>query len=191
MGYAPVDDPEIAIYVVVDRPNAKYQDDAKFATRIVRQILTEVLPHQKIYMTEELSDAERAELEALQLEIRTTALAGTGDDQEGGTGAAGDAGMEGDAGQDEGEATEETEETEGTEGTDGTEGTGEGGGADTERREVWKSFPIDPETGYAVDPNTGALVDPDTGVAIGGSFQDNGGGSILPPVDNGNTDIPY
>ena len=36
MGYAPADDPEIAIYVVVDRPNAAQQDDAKFATRIVR-----------------------------------------------------------------------------------------------------------------------------------------------------------
>ena len=39
------DDPQIAIYVVVDRPNAAKQDDAKFATKIVRNILTEVLPY--------------------------------------------------------------------------------------------------------------------------------------------------
>lgn len=68
MGFAPADDPEIAIYVVVDRPNAAKQDDAKFATRIVRNILTEVLPYLNIYMTEELSEAEIAELEALKLE---------------------------------------------------------------------------------------------------------------------------
>ena len=39
LGYAPADDPQIAIYVVVDRPNVWLQDDAKFATRIVRNIL--------------------------------------------------------------------------------------------------------------------------------------------------------
>ncbi len=68
MGFAPADDPEIAIYVVVDRPNAARQDDAKFATRIVRNVLTEVLPYLNIYMTEELSDAEIKELEELKLE---------------------------------------------------------------------------------------------------------------------------
>jgi stage V sporulation protein D (sporulation-specific penicillin-binding protein) len=69
IGYAPADDPQIAIYVVVDRPNAKSQDDAKFATGIVRNILTEVLPYLNIYMTEDLSEKEIAELNALQLEI--------------------------------------------------------------------------------------------------------------------------
>jgi len=69
MGYAPADDPQIAIYVVVDRPNAEKQDDAKYATRIVRSVLTEVLPYLNIYMTEELSDKEKQELEELQIEI--------------------------------------------------------------------------------------------------------------------------
>ncbi len=54
MGYAPADHPEIAIYVVVDRPNAAKQDDAKFATYLVRDILTEVLPYMNIYPTEEM-----------------------------------------------------------------------------------------------------------------------------------------
>lgn len=70
MGYAPADDPEIAVYVVVDRPNTQYQDDAKFATRIVRKIFTEVLPYLNIFMTEEITEAERAELEALQIDIK-------------------------------------------------------------------------------------------------------------------------
>lgn len=68
IGHAPADDPEIAIYVVVDRANAAEQDDAKFATRLVRKILTEVLPYLNIYMTEELSESEMQELEALNLE---------------------------------------------------------------------------------------------------------------------------
>ena len=71
IGFAPADDPQIAIYVVVDRPNVSHQGDAKYATRIVRSILTETLPYLNIFMTEELNDTEKAELEALQLEITT------------------------------------------------------------------------------------------------------------------------
>jgi stage V sporulation protein D (sporulation-specific penicillin-binding protein) len=136
MGYAPADDPEIAIYVVVDRPNAQYQDDAKFATRIVRNILTEVLPYMGIFMTEELSDSERAELEALQIEIKTSPT-----------------------------AEESQEETENTEETEGQEEE-----TDTEYVEVWKTYPIDQETGYAVNPATGEMVDPVTGAVIGASY---------------------
>jgi stage V sporulation protein D (sporulation-specific penicillin-binding protein) len=70
MGYAPADNPQIAIYVVVDRPNTNYQDDAKFATRIVRNILTETLPYLNIYMTEELSEKEQAELAELNISVK-------------------------------------------------------------------------------------------------------------------------
>ena len=70
MGYAPADNPQIAIYVVVDRPNAVFQDDAKFATKIVRNILTEVLPYMNIYMTEELSETEEEELKNLDIAIK-------------------------------------------------------------------------------------------------------------------------
>lgn len=148
MGYAPVDDPQIAIYVVVDRPNVQYQDDAKFATRIVRGILTEVLPYMGIFMTEELSDSEREELEALQIEIRTAPAAEEEAEEGGGT-------------TEEGTGEENGEDT----GTEGEE--------ETEKEEVWKSFPIDPATGYAVDPNTGDMVDPVTGAVIGGSYDEN------------------
>jgi len=70
MGYAPADNPQVAIYVVVDRPNTNDQDDAKFATKIVRNILTETLPYLNIYMTEELSEKEKAELEALNISVK-------------------------------------------------------------------------------------------------------------------------
>ena len=171
MGYAPADDPQIAIYVVVDRPNVQYQDDAKFATRIVRGILTEVLPYMGIFMTEELSDSEREELEALQIEIRTAPAA---EEKE-----------------EEGEDTTE----EGT-GEEKGEDTGTEGEEETEKEEVWKSFPIDPATGYAVDPNTGDMVDPVTGAVIGGSYDENAeepdvspspGASADPEGDTGDT----
>ncbi len=67
MGYAPADDPKIAIYVVVDRANTAPQDDAKYATRIVRKVLTEVLPYLNIYMTEPLTEAEEQEIRELNL----------------------------------------------------------------------------------------------------------------------------
>ncbi|MGN1180696.1 MAG: penicillin-binding transpeptidase domain-containing protein [Suilimivivens sp.] len=137
MGYAPADDPEIAIYVVVDRPNVRYQDDAKFATRIVRSILTEVLPYMGIFMTEELSESEMEELEALKIEIMTPPV------------------------------TEETQEETKEDETSQEE---TGSGEDTSHEEIWKTFPIDQETGYAVDPATGNYVDPVTGAVIGGSY---------------------
>lgn len=147
MGYAPADDPQIAIYVVVDRPNVPNQDDAKYATRIVRKILTEALPYLNIFMTEELSDTEREELEELKIQIRMQ------------------------DGVEEGQSTDEEgnpidPDAEGTEGEGSEGGAGEEGGESAEdkaQREIWKTFPLDPETGYLKDPETGGLFDPVTG----------------------------
>lgn len=146
MGYAPADDPQIAIYVVVDRANNWPQDDAKYATRIVRNILTEVLPYLGIFMTEELSEKEIAELEELQIEIMTPPEP----EETGEEGSDGESGQEG-AGED-------------------AEGAGTQEGAPEEKSEPWKEFPIDPATGYAVDPSTGDYVDPITGFVYGSSF---------------------
>ena len=146
MGYAPADDPQIAIYVVVDRANNWPQDDAKYATRIVRNILTEVLPYLGIFMTEELSEKEIAELEELQIEIMTPPEP----EETGEEGSGGESGQEG-AGE-------------------GAEGAGTQEGAPEEKSEPWKEFPIDPATGYAVDPSTGDYVDPITGFVYGSSF---------------------
>lgn len=151
MGYAPADDPQYAIYVVVDRPNVpgSVMDDAKYATRIVRSILTEALPYLGIFMTEELTEKEAAELEALQIELKTPPVVETTTEE-------GDAGEAGGSG--EGEQKEGTEE-------------GNAEPSPSPHEEVWKSFPIDKATGYAVDPNTGEYVDPETGAVLGGSFE--------------------
>lgn len=147
MGYAPADNPQIAIYVVVDRPNTWGQDDAKYATRIVRNILTEVLPYLHIYMTEELSESEKAELEEKNL-MDTTSFNGAS-------------------------ANNEEETTD--DGSESVSGDGEASGDEDNTEELppneepWKDFVIDLDTGYAVDPVTGAYVDPVTGATIGGT----------------------
>ncbi len=69
IGFAPVDDPQILVYVVVDRVNEYKQDNVGYAREIVRNIFTEVLPYENIFMTEELSAKEQKELEDRQLEI--------------------------------------------------------------------------------------------------------------------------
>ncbi|MCR5594406.1 MAG: hypothetical protein K6G12_01030 [Lachnospiraceae bacterium] len=153
MGYAPADDPEIAIYVVVDRPNVGTwgaQADAKYATRIVRSILTEVLPYLHIYMTEPLSDKEIAELEEKNIEDTHGYNSDISDEQSESDENAGDA------------DTSESQETSGDENT-----TGETEEEIPENDEPWKEFAIDPNTGYAIDPDTGAYVDPVTGATIG------------------------
>ena len=161
MGYAPADDPEIAIYVVVDRPNVGTwgaQADAKYATRIVRNILTDVLPYLHIYMTEPLSDKEKAELEEKNLTDTHEFAAGASSETE----TMEDASLE--------ETPEETPAPE---------------EVHEEPDEPWRDFAIDPDTGYAVDPNTGAYVDPQTGATIGLNENLPGGGAPLTADENG------
>ncbi|MDR0220093.1 MAG: cell division protein FtsI, partial [Lachnospiraceae bacterium] len=158
MGFAPSDEPQIAIYCVVDRPNAQLQADAKRATRIVRGILTEVLPYLNIHMTEELSEEEMEELAALQLEILSP-ITPSGSEEEG------EEGEEGEAGDEDGENGEDEELP--------------------APEEIWRSFPIDMATGYRIDPETGEYLDAATGASVGGSFI-SAGFDILPPV--GGTD---
>lgn len=159
MGYAPADDPQIAIYAVIDRPNVRYQDEVKYATKLVRSILTEVLPYMGMFMTEELTAKEREELEALQIEIMTPPEPENTDEAE----ADGEGSQPGEA--DDAAPT-------------GSVQPGEG---QTPRSEPWKEFPIDPATGYAIDPATGNYVDPDTGYVHGSSFE--GGDSTGSGID--------
>lgn len=67
VGFAPADDPQVLVYVVVDRVNEAKQDNVGYAREIVRNIFTEVLPYMNIFMTEELSAKEIKELEERQL----------------------------------------------------------------------------------------------------------------------------
>lgn len=149
IGYVPANDPQVAIYVVIDRANQYKQDNSSLASGIVREILTEVLPYLGIPMTEELSDAERRELEQLEMNSVTQPETTTGDGT--GTDGSGTDGTDG-SGTDGG----------GQNGADGT-GTGGSGGTDGTPEHTVR---YDPETGYAIDPLTGEFLDPETGEPI-------------------------
>lgn len=144
MGYAPADHPEIAIYAVVDRPNTLIQDDAKFATGIVKNVLTEVLPYLNYFMTEELSDNERTELGESDLAVKLPEV----------------------------ENPEDAEDAEGAE-VQQEETTQEETPQESEEEKAWKerlaTYETDPETGYLIEPETGALIDSATGQAVDGS----------------------
>lgn len=140
MGHAPADDPKVAIYVVVDRANNWKQDDAKYATGIVRNIFTEILPYLNIFMTEELSEKEIKELEEKQIAI--TNMYTTPSEEEGES------------------TTGENKDTSSSETV--TDSTGE----TALKVPAWMSYPIDSATGYRVDPKTGNQFDAKTGEPI-------------------------
>ena len=54
IGAAPIDDPQIVIYVVVDEPNVADQADSSYAQTLFRKIATEVFPYMGLYPTEEI-----------------------------------------------------------------------------------------------------------------------------------------
>ena len=67
IGYAPADDPQVVVYVVVDRPNVADQPHSTFAQEIAKGIFTEILPYMNIFRTEQLTEEQEEELRKLQI----------------------------------------------------------------------------------------------------------------------------
>ncbi|SEM09061.1 stage V sporulation protein D (sporulation-specific penicillin-binding protein) [Butyrivibrio sp. ob235] len=192
MGYAPANDPKIAIYVVVDRPNAMDQADAKFATRVVKKVLTEALPYLNIPMTEPVTEEEQAELDALrEKEIMMAAAEKTeATVDENGNPILDENGNPVTAEQGTPLLDEDGNPALDENGNPVMQNTGdEVSGGDAEDGDldedsiwekipedelpentepVWKSFEIDEETGYYIDPETGDLINPEDGHSISG-----------------------
>ena len=138
MGYAPADDPQIAIYVVIDRPNLPDQTlGTAEACLITKEILTEVLPYLNIFMTEELSEEEIADLKERGLYDASLIKP----DEEIPEGEEGETS--------EGETSEEPQHPE----VEIDPATG---------------YAIDPYTGEFLDPETGRPIDPTSGFMQGG-----------------------
>lgn len=157
MGYAPADDPQIAIYVVLNRPNAADQDlETRKAAVLTKNILTEVLPYLNIFMTEPLSEEEAAELEAMQIEIRQQLIDSapqsdvSGNDIEGTENGS----------QEEGgsEASEENAEGSGISGENGSASSEE----NTAEGQQGEDNPYVNAQGQVIDPATGELMGEDT-----------------------------
>lgn len=63
IGFAPVDDPQVVIYVVIDEPNAEDQADSKYPQYVAQAILNELLPYLNIMPDEVSSDGYVGETE--------------------------------------------------------------------------------------------------------------------------------
>ena len=48
IGYAPQDDPEVLIYVVIDEPNTESQEDSSLVLNLARSIMEEAFPYMNI-----------------------------------------------------------------------------------------------------------------------------------------------
>ncbi len=53
IGFAPVENPEVVVYVTVDEPNVEDQANSGLGTIIAQSIFEELLPYMNIYQTEE------------------------------------------------------------------------------------------------------------------------------------------
>ncbi len=56
IGAAPIDDPKVVLYVVIDEPNVAEQADSTYPQVLFRQIATELFPYLGIYPTEGITD---------------------------------------------------------------------------------------------------------------------------------------
>lgn len=159
IGFAPADDPQIVIYCVIDRPNVRDQAHATYATGIVKNVLTEVLPYMHIAKTEEMTIAEQAEVDNILGNIVQGDASGEENGE--GSGETGEGSTSGDAG-------------EGTGGSTSGEGTG-GGTPESGGQSGGSPF-------YVVDPDTGELIDPATGEKAEMDYGSEDRGDLPEPV---------
>ena len=141
IGFAPADDPQIVIYCVVDRPNVASQPHATYATGIVKNILTEVLPYMHIARTEEMTIAEQEEVDNILGNIVQSDPAQGEDGENGENGENGEGAEAG---------------SEGENNTGGAAGEGQSGNGPL--------YVIDPDTGELIDPVTGEKAQMDYGM---------------------------
>ena len=58
VGFVPLDDPQVVVYVVIDEPNLPSQENSKVPAELTNQILTEILPYMNIYPDEQKKTEE-------------------------------------------------------------------------------------------------------------------------------------
>ncbi len=63
IGFAPLNDPEVVVYVVVDEPNAASQADSRYPQWLAREIMQELLPYMNIFPDEE----EKKEINSVRI----------------------------------------------------------------------------------------------------------------------------
>lgn len=65
-GYAPADNPQVLVYVVIDEPHVESQAHSTYASHVFQSIVTEILPYMNIFpdaeMESELPSGEKTDL---------------------------------------------------------------------------------------------------------------------------------
>ena len=61
VGFAPLEDPKVIVYVTVDEPNTNRQETTIYAMSIARNIFSELLPYMNIYPDEEGFDSSNVQ----------------------------------------------------------------------------------------------------------------------------------
>lgn len=85
IGFAPVDNPQVVCYVVVDEPNAAdatAQASSSFAQEIFKNIMTEAMPYLNIYATEEIPADMQDEVDAQKAAEEESGSAEEGTEEE-------------------------------------------------------------------------------------------------------------
>lgn len=84
IGFAPLDDPQVVVYVVVDEPNAESQADSLYAQYLYKGIMTEILPYMNIFQDEEVTDKTNAKMsyleELINQKVESTGQSDSADD---------------------------------------------------------------------------------------------------------------
>ena len=159
IGFAPADNPQVAFYTVIDEPNVPSQASARYATVLTRDILTELLPYLHIFMTEELTEDEKAELSEKEISFAVSSSM-----QEEPAETEGEEG-EGDGAIVNSETGEEVTITENEDVITFVDGT-------NSNDYVKPELKVDKETGYVIDPETGILLDPNTLAPVDSTISD-------------------
>lgn len=60
IGFAPLDDPQVVVYVIVDEPNAGSQADSRYPQYLYRKIMEQLLPYLNIFPDEEEKTTPKA-----------------------------------------------------------------------------------------------------------------------------------
>lgn len=171
IGHAPADEPEVLVYVVIDRPNVEVQSQSRYATIMAKDIMTEVLPYMNIFQDQEYT---KEELEAMNQEN------GQENTQAGNEGTAGENNETEEGTDQEGENSESQNNTEagenhGEENTNGetSENTGE-------TQATGENSEEEPQVDPYYDPETGDNLDPEFSTIGGESGQSSGENTELP-----------
>ena len=77
IGYAPQENPQFMVYVVIDEPNVDNQANSKLATTMASQIMTEILPYLGV---EKSADAKAADAKSSDSSASSDSSGDTPDD---------------------------------------------------------------------------------------------------------------